>query len=84
MKKYKRLITILILMIIFLSSIQNIVFGATTISEKKIKKGAAIETNVKFNNGEVSYVVQANYIYYVDNNKSYPAYCISHRIRWCR
>ncbi len=82
MKKLKKVISFFMLMIIFLSSAQNIVFGATTISKADLKKGDSITTNVKFDNGEVCYEVEAHYIYYKD--KSHPAYCISHRIRWSR
>ena len=76
MKKTKKIIALFMLMIILLPIIQNIVLGAsTTLESTKIVRGDVIKTNVKFN----GYEVQARYIYYVDeNNRKYPAYCISH------
>lgn len=76
MRKSKKIISIFIIMIILLSSIQNVAFGAaTTLNSMKIIKGNAIKTNVAFD----GYEVKANYVYYVDeNNQKYPAYCITH------
>lgn len=67
------------LMIIFLSSIQNVVFGAIEISSANLKKGTAIKTNVEFNDGNETFELEANYIYYKINGEKYPAYCITHR-----
>lgn len=79
MRKFKKVISLFLLMIIFLSSIQNIVLGATAISKESIIKGKVIKTNVAFKDGSTSYEVEARYVYYVDSNKnSYPAYCITH------
>lgn len=82
MKKLKRIISCFMLMIIFLSSAQSIVFGATSISKADLIKGDSITTNVQFDGDNTSYVVQANYIYYKD--KLHPAYCITYRRRWSR
>lgn len=79
MKKYKKIISLVMLMITFISVIQNIVLGATPISSAKLKKGDSIKTNVEFNDGNERYELEANYIYYKD--KSHPAYCVSYRTR---
>lgn len=78
MKKCKKIISIFILMIILLSGIQNIVLGATKISLANLKRGKDIKTNVQYNDGTQSFEIQAKYIYYTENGKDYPAYCISH------
>lgn len=78
MKKFNKIISIFMLMIILLSSIQGVVLGVTNISSANLKKGSNIKTNVQYNDGKQKFEIEAKYIYYTNNGKKYPAYCISH------
>ena len=83
MKKLKKIISFFMLMIIFLSSAQSIVFGAISASKADLKKGNNILTGVQFDAGAGWYEITiAHYIYYKD--KLHPAYCITYRRRWSR
>lgn len=74
----KRIISVFVLMIILLSSLQGIVFGAMQIDSADLKSGKIIDTNVEFYDGKEWFELEAKYIYYETNGKEYPAYCISH------
>ncbi len=78
MKKYKKLLIISTIMIIFISLFQNIVLGATAINKGDLIKGKVITTNVEFNGDNGWGPLDARYIYYKVGNSEYPAYCISH------
>lgn len=84
MKKYKKIITFIILMIILISSFQGIVFGATQISAANLKGTHDITTNMKFDDPTYGWVdLISKYVCYTTNGKSYPAYCINNRYTRC-
>ena len=78
MKKCKKIVSLFVVMIILISSLQGIVLGATPINLANLKAGKDIDTNVEFYDGTQWFELEAKYIYYEVNGKEYPAYCISH------
>lgn len=84
MRKYKKIISLIMLMIIFITSIQNIVIAATPIDKANLKSDHVIPVDLEFYNGDYWGPMECQYICYTYNGKKYPAYCISHRTRWCR
>lgn len=80
----KKIISLLMLIIMFISVFQNIVFGVFEVEYGNIKKGASINTEVEFFEDGRWYPIEANYVYYRSPEGDFPAYCVSHRKRWCR
>lgn len=80
----KKIISLLMLIMIFISVFQNIVLGAFEVEYGDIKKGKAIQTDVEFFDIEYNnwYPIEANYVYYRSPEGDFPAYCVSHRERW--
>ena len=79
MKKISKIISLLMLMIIFISLFQNIVLGTFDISSAIIIADHTIDTGVEFFDGTSWSALEAKYVVYKDeNNKKYPAYCVSH------
>lgn len=72
----KKIISILILMIIFISVFQNIVLGVTELKYADLVKERPIDTDVEFFENGIWYEIEANYVSYKEGG--YPAYCISH------
>ena len=73
----KKVISILILTVMFISVFQSIVFGAMEVEYANIKKGGAINTEVEFFDDGRWYPIEANYVYYRSPEGDFPAYCIS-------
>ncbi|MCI9039563.1 MAG: hypothetical protein HFJ29_06830 [Clostridia bacterium] len=80
----KKIISVLILMIIFISVFQNMVLGVTELKYADLVKGESFETDVQFYENDIWYTIEANYVCYASDKGEYPAYCVSHRKRWCR
>ena len=78
MKRYKKIISFFMLMIILVSTFQNIVAAATVIDKANLKKDHAIDTNVEFYDGTQWFELECQYVCYTTGGKSYPAYCVSH------
>ncbi len=74
----KKIISILILMITFISVFQNIVLGVTELTYADLVKGNPIKTDVEFYEDGFWFLIEANHIGYKDSKGDYPAYCISH------
>lgn len=78
MKKCKKIISILMLIMIFLSSFQSIILGATQISKADLIGDHDLVTNVEFYDGTAWNDLEGKYICYTVNGNKYPAYCVSH------
>ena len=74
----KKMISVLILMIIFISVFQNIVLGVTELKYANLIKENSIETDVQFYEDGVWFLIEANYVGYRESSGKYPAYCVSH------
>ena len=83
-KTMKKTISIIILMIIFISVFQNIVLGVTELTYADLVKGNPVQTDVEFYENGIWFLIEANYVGYKESKGGYPAYCISHRKRWRR
>lgn len=77
-KTMKKMISILILMITFISVLQNIVLGVTELKYADLVKGNPIRTDVEFFENGIWFLIEANYVGYKESKGGYPAYCISH------
>lgn len=75
---FKKLLSIMALIIIFIQNISNIVLAATEISKADLKKDHRIATNIEFAHKDGTWhTVLCNYVYYTNNGTKYPAYCVS-------
>lgn len=82
MKKIlKKLVSAIVLVIMFVQNISGIVMAATEISKANLKNDHKITTNIQyFNQDGTWHDIQCNYIAYTHNGKKYPAYCIKHGV----
>ena len=79
MRITKKLVAILMLLSIFLSSISNIVCAATEISQAYLQNSGDVEWHLQFWNEDknVWSYVTTTYVTYNENGKVYPAYCMN-------
>ena len=78
-KIIKKAVAILMLLSMILSSISNIVFAATPISEAYIEEKGDCGLHLQYwneNREEWSYIT-CTYVVYMENGKEYPAYCLN-------
>lgn len=79
MRNTKKLVAILMLISIFLSSISNLVFAATEISEAYLVDRGDCGLHLQYWNADKniwSYVT-CTFVTYSENGKEYPAYCMN-------
>lgn len=77
----KKLVSAIVLVIMFVQNISGIVMAATEISKANLKNDHKITTNIQyFNQDGTWHDIQCNYIAYTYNGKKYPAYCIKHGV----
>lgn len=72
----KKIISVLILMIIFISVFQNIVLGVTELTYADLVKGSPLQTDVEFYENGIWFLIEANYV--STKEGVHPAYCVSH------
>lgn len=78
MKKTNKIIAIVILVLLFFSSFQNIIYGATEISKASLTVIQESDSQIQFKFSSGWGNVRTNYIGYREGGNVYPAYCISH------
>ena len=79
MRITKKLVAILMLLSMLFSSISNIVFAATEISEAYLQDKGDVEWHLQYWNDEknVWSYVTTTYVTYNEGGKEYPAYCMN-------
>lgn len=79
MRITKKLVAILMLISIILSSISNIVFAATEISEAYLQDKGEVEWHLQYWNADknVWSYITTTYVTYSEGGKEYPAYCLN-------
>ena len=78
MKRTNKIIAIVMLILLFLSSIQNIVIGATYHEDVNIVKIGECDWNLKFKRSDgVWAYITCTYVGYKENGKIHPAYCLN-------
>ena len=78
MKKTNKIIAIVMLVLLFFSSFQNIIYGATEISKANLTTIQDSDSQIQFKYSSGWTNVRTNYIGYYEGGHVYPAYCISH------
>lgn len=79
MRITKKIVAILMLLSIFLSSISNLVYAATEISQAYLQDRGDVEWHLQYWNADknVWSYVTTTYVTYTENGKEYPAYCMN-------
>lgn len=79
MRITKKLVAILMLLSIFLSSISNLVYAATEISQAYLQDRGDVDWHLQYWNEDknVWSYVTTTYVTYNENGKEYPAYCLN-------
>ena len=79
MEKTKKIVVIFMLLSIFFSSISNIVFASTPISEASLQDRGDCELHLQYWNADknVWSYVTCTFVTYQENGVDYPAYCLN-------
>lgn len=82
MRITKKLVAILMLLSIFLSSISNIVCAATEISQAYLQNSGDVEWHLQYWNEDRNTwtYVTTTYVTYNENGRVYPAYCMNREL----
>lgn len=80
-KVFKKLLSIIVLFMMFIQNISNVVIAATEISKANLKNDHKITTNIQYKNADGTWHnIICNYICYTNDGIKYPAYCIKHGV----
>lgn len=79
MFKTKKIVAILMLISILFSSLSNLVYAKTEISEAYLQDRGECEWHLQFWNEDknVWSYVTTTYVTYTENGREYPAYCVN-------
>ena len=77
----KKIISVWMLTIFFISIFQKIVLGVTESEQANLIIGTTIKKDVQFFENEIWYVIGTEYLHYQDMKGNHLAYCISYRRR---
>ena len=77
--KRNKVISVMILIIILISSFQNVAFGVE-INQATILEGNDCGLNLQFNSGSGWSFVTTTYTYYMYKGNEYPAYCLDRKL----
>ena len=79
MFKTKKIVAILMLISILFSSLSNLVYAQTEISEAYLRDSGECEWHLQYWNENQNgwYYVTTTYVTYAENGRSYPAYCVN-------
>ena len=81
-KLIKRVVALLMLLSIFISSISSISVASVEISKAKLQDKGVIPMHLQFWSPKLkqwAYIV-SSYVVYTENGKDYPAYCLNHEL----
>lgn len=80
--KIKKSIAFMMLLLTIFTTFSNVVFAQTEISSAKLQNGGDCGYHLQFwdsNRGVWSYII-TTFVYYNENGKEYPAYCLNREL----